>query len=189
MDKSFTDDSRVKILVIGNSFARDWANILLESKYRNEIEISYVFDIYKCEDIKSRLNKASYIYLAESNEVPSNINLREVITHFNIDMKRTWIIGTKNFGRNNGVIYNSKHIPNYCEQRIYMREGYLEENYKMKEKWKDRYIDLIDLIIDKNGKIPVFTPDCKFISQDCAHLTHAGAKYFAKLTENKLKFD
>ena len=70
-----------------------------------------------------------------------------------------------------------------------MREGYLEENKMMKAKWKDRYIDLIDLIIDQNGKVPVFTPDCKFISQDCSHFTHAGAKYFARLTENNLKIE
>ncbi|UPZ16061.1 acyltransferase family protein [Flavobacterium humidisoli] len=189
LDKNFTDVKKVKILIIGNSFARDWANILLESKYRDKIEISYVFDIYGCKDIKSRLNMADYIYLSESNEISSNLNLKQIIAHFSIDMKRTWIIGTKNFGKNNGVIYNNRHKPNYCEQRINMREGYLEGNYKMKTKWGDKYIDLIGLIIDKNGNIPVFTPDCKFISQDCSHLTHAGAEYFAKLIENKIKIE
>jgi peptidoglycan/LPS O-acetylase OafA/YrhL len=189
MDRDFTNNKKIKILVIGNSFARDWANVLLESKYVNDIEISYIFDIYNCTSARTRLAKADYVYIAESNEVSSNLNLNKTIDEFSIDMKKTWIIGIKNFGKNNGVIYNNRYYSNYCDQKTEMREGYFEENNRKKAEWNERYIDLIDLIIDENGKVPVFTPDCKFISQDCAHFTHAGAKYFARLTENNLKIE
>ena len=37
------------------------------------------------------------------------------------------------------------------------------------------------MIDDKHVK--VFTDDGKFISQDCRHLTQAGAQYYAKILE------
>jgi peptidoglycan/LPS O-acetylase OafA/YrhL len=189
MDKDFIDTNKIKVLVMGNSFARDWANVLLESKYSDKIEISYVFDAYQCKNISTRLDKADYIYIVASNEVNSKLNLSKVINDFGINMKKTWIVGTKNFGKNNGVIYNNRSELDYCDQRIKMREGYFEENSRMKNKWKEKYIDLIGFIINKNGEVPVFTPDCKFISQDCAHFTHAGAVYYAKLIENSIKIE
>ena len=189
MNKSFTNKNNIKILIIGNSFGRDWANVLLESKYANQIEISYVSNIYECADIKNRLKIANYIYMAESDKVVSTYNLLKIIKEFNMNNKKVWIIGTKNFGKNNGVIYNNKDEQNYCNQRIKMNEGYFEANNRMKNKWKGRYIDLIGLVIDKDQKVPVFTSDCKFISQDCAHLTHAGAIYYAKLIEKKIKIN
>jgi hypothetical protein len=34
--------------------------------------------------------------------------------------------------------------------------------------------------------VPVFTPSRKFISEDCRHLTRAGAQYFAQLFDAEL---
>jgi peptidoglycan/LPS O-acetylase OafA/YrhL len=189
LDKDFSNSNKIKVLVIGNSFARDWANILLESKFSNKIEISYVYDAYQCSNIRSRVNKAQYIYLSASNEAPSHLNLAKIIDDFNMDTKKVLIVGTKNFGINNGSVYNKRGELDYCDQYISMREGYLEENLKMKNIWQDKYIDLIALIINEDKEIPVFTPNCKFISQDSAHLTHAGAKYFSTLIENKIKIE
>lgn len=185
-DRDFTNNKKIKILVLGKSFARDWANVLLESKYSDKIEISYVFEIYQCKNIRTRLNKANYVYIVVSNEIPSKLNITKIIDDFNIDIKKIWIVGTKNFGKNNGVIYNLRNEVDYCNTKIKMREGYLEDNVRMKNKWKEKYIDLIGLVVDKNGEVPVFTPECKFISQDCAHFTYAGAKYYAKLIENNI---
>ena len=69
-----------------------------------------------------------------------------------------------------------------------MEEGYLELNKSLKENWKHNYIDLIDLIIDNDQKVPVFTNDCKFISQDTRHLTKAGAQFFADILEKRPDF-
>jgi hypothetical protein len=68
-----------------------------------------------------------------------------------------------------------------------MADGFLEKNSELKRQWKDRYIDLIGLLIDSNNKLPVFTKECKFISQDCRHLTKPGAIYIANLLENDLR--
>jgi peptidoglycan/LPS O-acetylase OafA/YrhL len=181
LDKPFTTSSKTKILVIGNSFSRDWANILLESKYKNQIEISYVYNIEKCNDIKERIETAKFIYFSEIEITQFN----EWVSKFNIDREKVWNIGTKNFGSNNGIFYNQKKDNSYCLQKTVMDIGFLEKNNNLKKQWGERYIDLVGLVIDKEGNVPVFTSDCKFISQDCRHFTKPGAQHFSKLLEQK----
>jgi hypothetical protein len=61
-----------------------------------------------------------------------------------------------------------------------------DTNQKMKNLWKNRFIDLIAPISDSKGMVLVFTPDGKFLSPDTAHLTKEGAKYFAKILHGDL---
>ncbi len=179
LDKDFKSSDKTKVLVIGNSFARDFANILLESHLNREIEISYIYDINNCENAKQRISEADYIFFSE-------LQMKVYLSYrnkFNIDTRKVWNVGTKNFGSNNGIYYNRKRDENYCKQRIKINHGYLESNQVYNKQWGNRFIDLIGLVIDKEQTIPIFTDDCKFISQDCEHLTKAGAVYFAKLLQ------
>ena len=51
----------------------------------------------------------------------------------------------------------------------------------MKIKYKNSYIDIIGYMQDSNNTtVPVFTDDCKLISQDTRHLTKSGAIYVGK---------
>ena len=43
------------------------------------------------------------------------------------------------------------------------------------------FVNLLGLIADQDGRVPVFTPERKIISQDREHLTQAGAKYVGKI--------
>jgi hypothetical protein len=54
-------------------------------------------------------------------------------------------------------------------------------NKEEQQIFKNHYIDLMSLIVLKNGRYPVFTPDHKFYSHDCIHVTEAGAKHFSRL--------
>jgi peptidoglycan/LPS O-acetylase OafA/YrhL len=178
MDKKFSDTSKkIKVLVVGDSFARDWSNVLLESAYANKIELTYIFSLNETKDADERFSQAQYIFFsALSKEEFQSIQQ----TH-KIDTDKVWIVGTKNFGVYNGVFYNKKHDANYCSQRTEMDKGYFEKNELLKKQWGLKYIDLIGMVIDKERKMPVFTPGCKFISQDAHHLTTNGAVYFAGL--------
>lgn len=179
LNNSFTPNGKTKILIIGNSFARDFANILLESNLKSKIEISYVRRINDCPDINERFKLANYVFFSEL-EMSQLIALKR---KFQLDTSKAWNVGPKNFGSNNGLFYNKRRHKDYCIQRTFMTAGFYETNYSLKNQWGHKYIDLISLVIDKEGKIPVFTPDCKFISQDCRHLTQAGAAYYAQLME------
>ena len=64
-DKDFPINKKKNILVLGDSFGRDWVNIILESNItKDSINISYrqSYD----ETAKQRIKKADIIFLANS---------------------------------------------------------------------------------------------------------------------------
>jgi peptidoglycan/LPS O-acetylase OafA/YrhL len=183
LDKPFSQKSgQIRILVIGNSFGRDVSNILLESTFKDKIELRYSDLVSKQseKELKSRFQNADFILFA------SNYPTKNLIRTYNINMNKVTIVGTKDFGNSNGIHYNRK-IEDYENYRTLMKTGVFEQNSKAKKEWGEKYIDLISLIADPVGRVLVFTPDGKFISQDTVHLTKFGAKFFAKLLENKFK--
>ena len=169
-DRDFVDDARLKVLVVGNSFARDWANILLESRYAERLQISYIYNPKADSPVAERAAEADVFFWG----TPS----REKVLQFGLDPDALWAVGTKNFGTNNGIFYNYRG-DDYLEQRTSMQAGTVDENDALRRIWGDRYLDYIELVIDDDGRVPVFTPDGMFISQDTRHLTRAGARYFA----------
>ena len=184
LDKDFETTTKVKVLIFGNSFARDWVNVLSESQYNDIIEISYVRNKQK---MLSRQASADIIFISfrtqkEYEEVQSFLSNK-----IEVDMPKIWYVGTKNFGIDNTIYYNYRGSDR-CFQRTPMEDGYWETNETLKHQFGAKYINLIDYVIDDNYTVPVFTSDCKFISQDCRHFTKAGAKYFAAFIENDSLF-
>jgi hypothetical protein len=43
------------------------------------------------------------------------------------------------------------------------------------------FIDLLGMLIDEDGRVPLLTPDGKLISEDGMHLTAPGARYVGGL--------
>ncbi len=183
-DRNFGDNDRTKVLVIGNSFARDWANILLESAYAEQIDISYVGDLRACKTARERLSQAQFVFFAAAEKARAD----SLVQEYGIDPEKVWNVGAKNFGKSNGIFYNRKGADNYCVQRTEVVAQVSEVNRCLKEEWGNKYVDLLGMVIDDDGTVPVFTPECRFISQDCGHLTHAGAMYFAELLERDGRF-
>lgn len=184
LDKLYAGDRKIKTLVIGNSYARDWSNILLESKYGQDLDICYTYDINACKNIKERLAKADVIFFTEIRVD----TFRALTQRYDIDTTKVWIVGNKNFGTNNGIFYRRRGDNNYCTQRVNIRQQALKINNDLKSQWGSKYIDLISMVIDEQGKVPVFTDSCMFISQDTRHLTRAGAIYFARLIDHNQSF-
>ncbi len=176
-DKSFVASDKIRVLVIGNSFARDWVNVLLESKYKNDLEISYIIRPFDHKELEQRAQNADVIFYSTARKAD--------VIKLGLDISKLYVIGTKNYGTSSGIFYNYRG-DDYFKQRTLMDKGYWKKNEELSAEWKERYINYIDKIIDKNKTVPVFTPDNKFISQDCRHFTKAGAKYFAELFEKKL---
>lgn len=179
LDKDFKSKNKIKVLVIGDSFARDWINILLESEIKGDIEISYIYNIKTHKNLEARVENAEIIYCSRFN-----INILDI---YNLPREKTWCVGTKNFGVNNGIFYNSKK-GNYCKQRTSILSEYLVLNKEMKKEWNDHYIDLLSMVLNSENTVPVFTDDCMFISQDCRHLTKSGAIYFSKIIKNNQRY-
>lgn len=176
-NKDFESTDKIKVLIIGNSFARDFANILLESDYSNKVEISYTFNFD--ETPENRVSEADKIFVfSEKTEVP------EFIWKTAESEDIVYGIGTKNFGTLNGQIYFNRFSNDYFEQTIPLDDGYKAFNDKLKAQWGDHYIDMIEVVCE-NNQVNVFTDKNMYISQDTRHLTQAGAEYYSDLLDIK----
>ena len=167
-----SDNTKLKILVIGNSFARDFANILLESPLADSIQLSYHYAFVDCP--LSRINPCDRIYFfGWKHDVPSHVwhNLKPYA--------EIWGIGTKNHGTSNGIFYKNRHRPDYFSQHTTIHQDYHTVNRLLREEWQDHYVDLLSLTLQHDSTIPVFTPDHHFITYDGLHLTPAGTRYYA----------
>lgn len=168
------DNSRKKILVIGNSFARDFANILLESSVADSIQLSYHYDFESCP--LNRIHQCDRIYFfGWKHEVPEMV-WQKLSPHAEI-----WGIGTKNHGTGNGIFYKYRHQKNYYAQRTVIKDEYHHVNRLLRDEWQSHYVDLLSLTLQPDNTVPVFTPDHHFITYDGRHLTPAGARYYASL--------
>ena len=177
-DKDFPKNGKKNILVLGDSFGRDWVNILRESGIDSIMNISY----HKDSDniVQKRIDAADYIFVAENGPFDKFYKYLPAMMS-----KCFYRVGHKHFGICNGVFYNHRRDADYYHQTFAYDTKLNKEEQQI---FKDHYIDLMSLIVLKNGRYPVFTPDHKFYSHDCIHVTEAGARNFAKLINVKRFF-
>lgn len=186
MDKPF-ETNKLHWLVVGNSFGRDFANVILESAVSDSVEISYIYaDNYKKPEYAERFVSADRIFLSSMGIDEQMVRELESVCLANgFNTNNLVIVGTKNFGESNGQFYVQRNKPNYFELRTRMEDGYFERNERLRALYGERYLDLIGLVIDDNGTMPVFTPDHHFVSQDCRHFSKGGAIWFSQLIDWK----
>ena len=177
-DRDFSDDSRSKWYVIGNSFGRDMVNIISESAIANDIDLVYS-DNHTFETHPERFAQADVV-------IASSLGGEEYIAKIQSlcsAHSRFYVAGEKNFGTCNGQIYRQRSSADYHNLTAKMEDGYEDRNMKRKSLYAGNFIDLISLVQQPDGRVRVFTDDGRFISQDCRHLTQAGAQYYAQLID------
>ena len=184
LNKDFESKDKIKVLVIGDSFSRDWINILIESDFSKRLEISYL-ELFLSANfnenylLTKRVKNADIIFV-------SRLDLKD-IQKYMIPISKTYCIGDKNFGENNGIFYNSSNI-DFCYKKTKPSKKVVLRNLELKSQWKkNAFIDLLDLIKDENDSIPVFNKDCKFLSNDTKHLTQSGAILFGQKVKPQLE--
>lgn len=170
------DNGKPNVLVADISFGRDFANVLLESEYADSINLVY---LYVWTNTAEELVKQSdYIFtFTAKNKLPD----------FVWESKKTDCkvmgISTKNYGSCNGIIYKNRGSEDYYNQVAQIDPGYKELNSEWKKQWGDDYIDLLTPSLVDEQHVRVFTDDNRYISQDCRHLTQAGAQWYAKILD------
>ncbi len=175
-----------KILVIGNSFGRDWANILYEWDSKDELEISYLYftgDSSESElsSYLKRIEDADYVFFATGGgveQVPKSL-----------PSDRLFIISSKSFGTSNGIIYAHRNSDDYFKQSIEIDQAIITFNNKMKKVPAKGFVDMMSPVMVDETRVRVFTDDNKFISQDCRHLTQAGARYYSRILDIEMILD
>ena len=177
-DKDFDENSKIKVLVIGNSFGRDFANILSEWDKEKKLDISYKFYSHGVmQKIFERIKLADFVFFAlNDSDVP-----QEIISF--VPASKLYIIGNKNYGESNGIIYAKRGSSKYFSQTVELPHKLVEQNKIQVKIYGNHYIDMMLPVMIDDKHVKVFTDDGKFISQDCRHLTQAGAQYYAKILE------
>lgn len=177
MNVPFTNTNKKKLLVIGNSYARDFVNMLVENNYSDSFEISFNPKFYTSET-SLRVSKADWVIIGCPID---SLYLNKFCKANKLDKNKILIVGTKNFGSNISWLFNTTTPNTRCTVRVAMEPNYIPANNWYKQQHTTRYVDVIGLLIDQNNHVPAFTPQCKLLSQDCKHLTQDGAKYLGSL--------
>ena len=114
--KKFSDVSKKKVIVVGDSYSQDLLNSFIESGYESEIELSWyginfecknpIFDI-KClirnlkikEDLKELINEADVIFLTMSwgRQHLRDVDKIFLEEEFNFFSKKLILVGSKQF--------------------------------------------------------------------------------------------
>lgn len=188
------DSKKFKLLVIGDSFARDFINMLRTNININKLELillSEQLPNINNKNTKNLLKDADIIISVSSAGITNTINKEELVNFSNnlyTLLKKeangkVYRVGTKNFGYNNNFILQ-KQLKHKIEYKTKVNESSLIANNIEKAIWKENYIDVLSLFVDSNNKITVFTNDGDFISFDTEHATKKGAKFLGNIIIN-----
>lgn len=177
--KEFPKETNGKpnVLVADISFGRDFANVLLESEYADSINLAYLY-VWTNDNAEELVKQSDYIFTFTAKD-----KLPDFVWKSNKTDCKVMGISTKNYGSCNGIIFRNRGSEGYFNQVAKIDPGYKELNAEWKKQWGNDYIDLLTPSLVDELHVRVFTDDKRYISQDCRHLTQAGAQWYAKILE------
>ena len=172
-DHDFPDNGRKNVLVVGDSYARDWYNVIKESNCNENINLSY----HEKPDaaLGERIEKADYVFLATHGAYDRFDNYLPQMME-----KVFYRVGDKRFFSSPNIVYNRRNSTEYFRQKVDIPKDIAESNRKEQRIFGKSFINAMDVMKDDSGRYDIFTPEHLLISHDGLHLTKAGAKYYAK---------
>lgn len=180
------DRSR-NLLVIGSSFARDFINMGHETGAFEGLTISYV-DFTPCRDksppaaLFARAQKAGAVVLGSGITGEDPACIMDLVRQFEgAGAAHVVVLGTKNFGFNNNAVMLLPEARRYAFRARPLAEVAADNAAARAAIPARYYVDLLALMDDGSGTVPVFTPERKFISQDRRHLTRPGAAWLGRI--------
>lgn len=184
--------NKERLVVLGNSFARDFINMLLEYDLDRKYEI--VYDDLGCavsdQRLEQLLHNSRYVVLANdwalgADAVTVYESLSICVEDLNnrIYDRKLFVLGAKNFGWNNNFV---KMLPTEKLTAAKTKPLSNIDRFNTKAaKGIDGYVDILSLLKDSSGEVPVFSDEGKFITYDTNHLTKNGAKYLGAIVFEK----
>lgn len=177
--------SGTKVLVLGNSFARDFINMGLETGALAGAQISYGA-IDECQPLPvtqvTLAKSAKFIILGSGVGKAYLPCVQRLVKQLHsLGHARLIIMGTKGFGYNNNAVMLLPSGTRYAYRALPTQNVIDDDRTSAAAFSPSLYVSILGLIGDKQGRVPIFTPDHKFISQDRKHLTKAGAAYIGNI--------
>ena len=178
----FLHDKKLKILVSGNSFGRDFVNMTIETFDLKKIEIIYRDDLMDCiipfkNNISQKLFSAADIIIFASGF--QNNCIGNDIEFSNKNGKKIFYIGTKHFGYNLNWIIRLRYDNIANQYNPLLQETLNLEREMSSAVPQQNYISLLSPII-KGGTIPITDEIGRPLSTDRFHLTKYGAKFIGE---------
>ena len=177
----FEKDEKQHLLVIGNSFGRDFVNMVTETFDVSRMEIVYRDDvtlpIAKESDVIRSLTNAADIVVFASADVQ---RVQEDVAWVESLESKVFFLGTKFFGWNENWVMRvpegerSGLLNDVSTYGLEVRDKALASQVR-----SDQFVSLIDPVM-VNGKIPITDEKGRLLSTDRAHVTRYGASYFGK---------
>jgi peptidoglycan/LPS O-acetylase OafA/YrhL len=193
--ESFTEE-KLNMLVVGNSFGRDFINMMSENNVLDKFEVIYLPDFSNIGVSTTLLKDSDVVVSVSSAGIGAKVDA-DLVRARSIELKQfilqkfdgtLYRVGTKNFGRNNNFVRQMtyREAVNF---RVTPNQSSMIANNIEKEVWGHQYVDVLGTLSDENQTVRIFTPKGKFISFDTEHITRSGAKYVGELllTKTKLK--
>lgn len=178
-----------KVLVLGNSYGRDFANMLLDGGKGEAIDLVYREEYYDCDlskmdvmspDLSKLLIQADVIVLGSGSANQSCLDSAlENIEKMN---KLIFYLGYKNFGYNLNFLKFRTFIEreDSISQTQRLRSE-IAQNEMLKEIVPNgNFISLMDLVSDGNY-VQLLDESGRLISVDRTHLTKPGSEYMGRL--------
>lgn len=193
---SFSDLNKVNVSVVGNSFARDFVNTILEFEGYDASKIEVVYKVKSCESAleeNSELLKSSDHVVFASDWGLSGYskeqveNLTNCITRVSSNLSgQVFVLGSKNFGWNNNFVlrYDYDNAVNLRTQPLASVEQF---NAEASKSIGDDFINVLQPLKDADGEVPIFTSSGEFITYDTNHLTPAGARFLGEVLFSRTK--
>lgn len=180
---SFSKDNRKKILILGDSFARDFTNITVESYDISGAELIYRDDLGQCiirgTGLKPHelFTQADAIVFA-SGRFDTNCSSKDISFALS-GGKRIYFVGTKDFGYNLNWLIRLGSQERRGQFNV-IPDSAIKTDFEMATAIPpEHYISLIAPASVK-GRIPITDDLGRMLSTDRAHLTKYGAIYFGE---------
>ena len=169
------------ILVVGNSFARDFANVLIEAGLERSADISYRDDISHCrqawsDENRSLIARADIVIFASGRYTPSCVaDTQRLIEAAGSTI---WFTGTKNFGYNLNPLIRLP-AEDRSMVKLAISPEIVEINARQAEQIGRNYVDIIRILTTDGAMIRVADDEGRLLTTDRIHLSQAGAQYVA----------
>lgn len=177
---AFKADSSPRILIIGNSFARDFINIVTENFDISRADIVYRDDFDQCLGLHS----GSPLYATADVVVIARryYNMGCIdgnISRSKADGKKIFYVGTKDFGYNLNWLMHLDNADRRNQFNVISRSIIDTDLVLSRAVPADSFISMLGpTLVD--GKVPITDENGRLLSMDGTHLTRAGAIYFGR---------
>lgn len=203
-------DTRKKALIIGDSHAQDFLNMVLENKVLTNYQIRtrYIPNICQLylgdEDVssfieeknkqicaeadhlnavKEQMAEADLIIIASSWKPWAAERITTTLKNLGVQPQQTVkILGRKSFGKINVRSYLRQSDEELMQLRNPVDEQQMTVNQILRNQvGAANFVDIHRITCGEGDTCPLFTPDLELISFDGGHLTQAGARYVGNL--------